>query len=135
MRQQQIQKELSNLESSEYKKVNNNFILRNPSNFCFNFHETVKLWLCLLLRQEYGNEILFLATERKIPGSEDVADVLVYFRDDIVPYEIKGEITEEWKQKIISRDNEIGTNTKVIPISDVPKDFSSAMVALRRLIR
>lgn len=128
-----MKQELLQIEHRDFVENNNRILLPNSQNINI-FRETIKLWTCLLLKKEYGEHILFITTDHKIPGSEDVADILVYFRDEVVPFEIHGKVTDEMKERIIQRDNSLGLHTYVIPSDQISKEFSAAIVELRKYV-
>lgn len=108
---------------SDRTKMHNKIFLRNPINPAFDTHEIIKTIMALRIYKVYKNSILFLATEYELDNG-DLADVYVEFWDGShLVYEIQKEITPQWTKKIIERDKEIGTTTKIIPLKDIEKNI------------
>lgn len=130
-----IMKSRLKLKQSEFHKHHRSCKLRNPMNKAMDWHDICKQMVMLTVIKKYKTDVKFIASEYPIPGSKDIADVLVEFKNGAIHlYEVQYQYNQRYIRKIISRDKKTDTNTVIINLSEIPKHIDDALKCLENYI-
>lgn len=101
-------------------KENNKLRIRN-ADASFTKHEVVKLLIMIISRRKYPRAGVY--SEYPLTNG-DIVDVMVDLDGkDCVYYEVQKEVSNQWLKDIMRRDEDLGINTQVIKLKELPENL------------
>ena len=73
-----------------------------------------------------------ISSEKKVLGSNDIADVAVELKDGMLYYELQKELNEEYNERIARRDVRTGSDTIIIPLKPLIKKYGNLITCLSK---